>query len=275
MRKVTFLGAVVIAQILAVGCGLQRRSAEPLPLVCAHAHNDYKHTRPLYDALNRGFCNVEADIYLIDGELLVAHDREEVQPGRTLQTMYLRPLRELMRKNGGRVYRNGPEFTLLVDVKSKAEKTYAVLHKVLKRYEEMLTVVRAGKEEPGAVRVIISGNRAPEMMERKVIRYAGLDGRLEDLDSDKPAHLIPWISDNAARISKWKGVGPLPEADRKKISKIVKRAHQKGRKVRLWGTAELPAVWQALQQCGVDIIGADDIGALEQFLRENQGCRPQ
>ena len=69
MRKVTFLGAVVIAQILAVGCGSQRRSAEPLPLVCAHAHNDYKHTRPLYDALNRGFCNVEADIYLIDGEL--------------------------------------------------------------------------------------------------------------------------------------------------------------------------------------------------------------
>src|SRR4030095_12119754 len=44
------------------------------PLLRAHAHNDYEHTRPLLDALEQGFCSVEADIYLIDGELRVAHD---------------------------------------------------------------------------------------------------------------------------------------------------------------------------------------------------------
>ena len=43
------------------------------PLRHAHAHNDYAHRRPLWDALDRGFCSVEADIFLSRGELLVGH----------------------------------------------------------------------------------------------------------------------------------------------------------------------------------------------------------
>src|SRR5207237_4622701 len=41
-----------------------------VPLIHAHAHNDYEHTRPLLDALDHGFCSVEADIHLVDGKLL-------------------------------------------------------------------------------------------------------------------------------------------------------------------------------------------------------------
>ncbi|HEY3789313.1 MAG TPA: hypothetical protein VGL71_10685, partial [Urbifossiella sp.] len=36
----------------------------PSPLRHAHAHNDYEHKRPLLDALEQGFCSVEADIWL-------------------------------------------------------------------------------------------------------------------------------------------------------------------------------------------------------------------
>jgi hypothetical protein len=64
---------------VADGAGLER----------AHAHNDYEHERPLFDALDRGFKSVEADVWLVDGELLVAHDREDVKPGRTLESLYL------------------------------------------------------------------------------------------------------------------------------------------------------------------------------------------
>src|SRR5438128_1656766 len=35
-------------------------AAEPTPLLHAHAHNDYEHTHPLFDALEQGFCSVEA-----------------------------------------------------------------------------------------------------------------------------------------------------------------------------------------------------------------------
>ena len=65
------------------------------------------------DALEQGFCSVEADIHLVNGELLVAHDRDEVKAGRTLEKLYLEPLLERVRKNGGKVYPDGPEFTLL------------------------------------------------------------------------------------------------------------------------------------------------------------------
>ena len=93
-------------------------AAKATPLRRAHAHNDYEHKRPLFDALGHGFCSVEADVHLIDGKLLVAHDRKDAKPDRTLQALYLDPLRERVKANGGRVYPGGPTVFLLIDVKT-------------------------------------------------------------------------------------------------------------------------------------------------------------
>ena len=131
----------------------------PKPLAHAHAHNDYAHRRPLADALEHGFCSVEADIHLVDGQLLVAHDRRNVRPDRTLEGLYLDPLRRRVQRNRGKVYPGGPVFTLLIDIKSNGPQTYAVLSKVLARYSEMLTAVRDGAVRTKAVMVVISGNR--------------------------------------------------------------------------------------------------------------------
>src|SRR5690242_16456677 len=93
---------------------------ETRPLIRAHAHNDYEHPRPLFDALDQGFCSIEADIWLVDGQLLVAHDRKKVNPERTLQALYLSPLQKLIQQNGGGLYPGGPTCTLLIDIKSEA-----------------------------------------------------------------------------------------------------------------------------------------------------------
>ena len=69
----------------------------------AHAHNDYEHGYPLFDALSDGFCSVEADVYLVDGRLLVAHDIEDVRQDRSLEELYLEPLKGRIGKNGRRV----------------------------------------------------------------------------------------------------------------------------------------------------------------------------
>ena len=55
------------------------------PLPQAHAHNDYEHERPLLDALEQGFTSIEADVWLVDGELRVAHDSWEVADAPTLE----------------------------------------------------------------------------------------------------------------------------------------------------------------------------------------------
>src|SRR5436853_4533789 len=80
----------------------------------AHAHNDYEHARPLLDALDHGFCSVEADIHLVRGDLLVGHSLLNLRPERTLEKLYLRPLEKRVQVNHGRVYPGGPTLLLFI-----------------------------------------------------------------------------------------------------------------------------------------------------------------
>ncbi|HEY1600595.1 MAG TPA: phosphatidylinositol-specific phospholipase C/glycerophosphodiester phosphodiesterase family protein [Pirellulales bacterium] len=240
-----------------------------VPLANAHAHNDYEHKRPLLDALDQGFCSVEADIYLVDGALLVAHNRRDVKPERTLEALYLDPLLARVRENGGRVYRDGPPFTLLIDIKTDGAQAYEVLAKMLARYAEMLTVVRDGQVTPGAVTVVISGDRPADRIAADKIRYAGIDGRLSDLDSDLPANLMPLVSDNWMVHFRWRGKGEIPAAEKELLQTSVAKAHAKGRKVRFWAIPSNPAVWGELAAAGVDLINTDDLPGLAAYLREH------
>jgi len=240
--------------------------AEPQPL--AHAHNDYEHSRPLLDALSHGFCSVEADVYEVDGALLVAHDREKVEPARTLQKLYLEPLRERVEANRGAVYKNGPRFTLLIDFKSEGKRTYEVLQKVLVDYREMLVRDVDGQRKPGAVSIVISGNRPFKMIEEDQERLVGIDGRLSDLSSKRSAELMPLISDNWRNHFRWRGIGEFPEQERTKLRGIVRQAHAAGRRVRFWATPESEDVWRELAAAGVDHLNTDQLGKLEAFLKK-------
>ena len=243
--------------------------AEPAPLIHAHAHNDYLHQRPLLDALDHGFCSVEADVHLVDGQLLVAHDRSKVKPERTLQALYLDPLRKRVKRNDGRVYPRGPEFTLLVELKTDWQTSYPVLREILKPYAGMLTLFRPGATETNAIRVVITGHRSKEMLAGESIRCASLDGELTDLDSDAPADLIPWVCSIWAQSFKWRGRGPMPDADRLKLKAIVAKAHQQGRRVRFWGAPDQPGFWGEMLANNVDLINTDDLDGAERFLRKN------
>ena len=242
--------------------------AQPTPLPRAHAHNDYEHPRPLLDALDHGFGSIEADIHLVDGELLVAHDRDDVQPGRTLETLYLDPLRRRIRQNGGQVYPDGPPVILLIDIKSEAVATYAVLHQVLRRYADMLTIFSGETMDEGPVTAIISGNRPRATMTAQPIRYAAYDGRLEDLELYAPTTFIPLISDNWFTFARWLGQGEPPEKVVKRLQEAVDKAHAQSRKIRFWATSDNPAVWRVLYDAGVDLLNADDLDGLRDFLLE-------
>ncbi|MHC4705195.1 MAG: hypothetical protein ACYTFQ_31985, partial [Planctomycetota bacterium] len=94
MRNTKVIVLVCSFSLSLFSCRSQPTVAPVRPLPQAHAHNDYRHDRPLYDALAHGFTGVEADIFLVDGDLYVAHDRHEITPERTLRRLYLDPLRE-------------------------------------------------------------------------------------------------------------------------------------------------------------------------------------
>ncbi|MDO4263202.1 MAG: phosphatidylinositol-specific phospholipase C/glycerophosphodiester phosphodiesterase family protein [Deinococcus sp.] len=235
----------------------------------AHAHNDYEHERPLLDALAQGFTSVESDVFLRDGQLLVAHEASQLQPGRTLQSLYLEPLRQIAAQNGGRIYPAGQSLTLYVDVKDDGEATYQAVHRALAEYAPLLTRYENGHVIPGAVSVVISGNRVPATMQAQTLRYAGMDGRLSDLGSGAPPSLIPIISDNWTKVFGWTGEGEFPAAERQKLKDTVAQAHADGQRVRFWATPENPAVWQALIDAGVDQINTDDLSGLRTYLLEH------
>ncbi len=242
------------------------------PLAQAHAHNDYEHDRPLFDALEHGFTSVEADVWLVDGELLVAHDLEDAKPGVTLESLYLDPLQDLVRGQGHGVYPGWDgSLQLLIDIKSDGEATYAAIEQELAEHRDIMSRFSNGTTKTGPVTAVISGNRPLATMQAQEKRFSFYDGRSADLTSGKPAGLMPLVSDNWTKLFTWQGVGTMPQAERTKLHTYVAEAHANGYRVRFWATPDMPgaareAVWNELSDAGVDHINTDDLSALQQFL---------
>ncbi|MFE9776669.1 phosphatidylinositol-specific phospholipase C/glycerophosphodiester phosphodiesterase family protein [Streptomyces sp. NPDC005775] len=246
----------------------------PRPLPRAHAHNDYLHPRPLHDALDQGFTSVEADIFLVDGELLVAHEATDLDPARTLSALYLDPLLARVRANHGAVFPGDrAPVQLLIDIKTDGAAAYAELDGQLRRHRQMLTSWRHGRVRPGAVTAVISGDRAARApMEAQHTRYAFYDGRLDDLGTAATASFIPLISSSWTGTFGWLGAGPMPPAERDALRAITASAHRAGQRVRFWATPDVPgperdAVWAELLAAGVDHLNTDDLAGLARFLR--------
>jgi hypothetical protein len=259
----------------AVAFGRGGHDGSPAPLPRAHAHNDYEHERPLLDALSYGFTSVEADVWLVDGELMVAHDSWDIRPGRTLQALYLDPLLARVRANGGQVYRGHRlSLQLLIDIKNTGEATYLALSRVLRQYRSLFSSAAGDRVRTGPVTAVISGDRAARApMEAERVRYAFYDGRLDDLAGQTaPASFMPLISGNWTESFTWLGSGPMPAAERDQLRRLVATAHARGQRVRFWATPDAPgrerdAVWRELLAAGADHLNTDDLAGLAAFLR--------
>lgn len=256
----------LLVLLLCLPVAIAQTPADVSHLKRAHAHNDYEHQRPLLDALDNGFCSVEADIFLVDGALLVGHTRQDLKPERTLQKLYLDPLRERVKERKGRVHADEPTFHLLIDVKTEAKATYAALAKVLAGYEGMLTTTKDGKAKPGAVTIVISGNCDRDAIAAGNPRHAAIDGRPKDLDGKDSAALVPWVSASWSSLFKWNGTGPMPEMERKLLKEYVAKAHTQGRLVRLWAAPDNADSWAIQYEAGVDLINTDKLPELRAFL---------
>ncbi len=259
---VFILGTVLIM----VWAAYAEEAGKPTLLPQAHSHNDYYRERPLEDALALGFCSVEADIHLVDGTLLVAHDLDKVSAEKTLSALYLQPLYARFQQFGS-IYPEAAPFQLLIDIKSDGESTFAALQQELLAFESMLTHFTADSTTPGAVTVVVSGNRAVDAILGAKPRLSGIDGRLQDLDGAYTAHQMPLISDNWTKHFRWRGKGDLPEAEMERLRSIVTQTHEKGMRLRFWATPQRDDVWATLYAAGVDVLNADDLKALRDVLQ--------
>lgn len=233
----------------------------------AFSHNDYWRENPLEDALSFRFNCVEADLWLIDGELYVSHERPEPNPAITFENLYLKPLIARIQANGGKVYPGSDRpFYLMVDCKAQGEEMYKVLKKQMEPYKEYFCSVENGEYKEGAVLFFLSGDRPAKSLPKETSRFTFLDGQIKDLGKGIPASLAPVVSDNYADFFTWNGEGEMPEDQLNKMREIIGKVHEEGKLFRWWGAPDTEAFKRFFIQEGVDLVGADELGGLYNVL---------
>lgn len=230
-------------------------------LTNAHAHNDYKHTRPLFDALDQGYLSVEADIYLVDGELQVGHDRSELRKGRTLESLYLDPLAARVKRNHGTVYGQPGVMTLLVECKDKGETMQPAILAHLAKYRRMLSERTGETVRDGAIRIVLTGQRTEDCAAGDGPFFK--DGTVRNMHDD-PVR-TPWISDSYPGVLGTEA-SPLTAEGHAKLLALLAQTHAAGKKLRLWEAPDGPATWGELRDAGVDLINTDRLADLRAFL---------
>jgi hypothetical protein len=256
------MGGMIRSAVVAISL-LFITAIQAQPLIHGHAHNDYWHAWPLFEALNDGFVSVEADVHLLQGELRVGHSPEEAIADRTLKKLYLDPLKQRAAS------KEAPRLTLVIDIKSEPEATYAALLKLLANYHEILTSWHDNQVEPRAVTVILTGGFPRATIEAEKTRWVALDGGLEDLDRtpSSSSELMPRVQANWRDHFKWRGEGPMPESERAKLKALIAKAHAQHRQIRFWNLPDRLNVWRELRADGVDLINTDDLRGCSEFLR--------
>lgn len=243
--------------------------SQNLPLENGFAHNDYSHKRPLYDALDNGFTHLEADIYLRNGKLLVAHILPAIQSKGTLENLYFAPLKESINGKNKQAARPLSPITLMIDIKSGANKTYEALQVLLRKYRSIISGYENGNYVQRQINVVLTGNKPYKKLKEERNRLAFIDEDLTKTYRDTLSkNIYQTASCKYSKMLGWNGKGEMPVAERKKLCAFVAMAHKFGKKVRLWASPENEGVWKGLLSCGVDLINTDKLAELKVFLQE-------
>jgi hypothetical protein len=221
------------------------------PLSKAHAHNDYEHERPFFEAFQLGFGSIEADVYAVNGQLLVGHERNQLSLNRNLKDLYIDPIIRVLKAN-----KEGNFHQLLIDSKTSADSTLPLIIAALKPHAEII--------QKKGFRIVISGNRPKPSQYIASPAWITFDGRS---DERFPTNKVVLESESMLKFGFWGGQGPIPAALKEKLKNYVDQVHANGRKVRLWATPDSLLGYQALLDIGVDYIGTDKLSLLADYLK--------
>ncbi len=228
-----------------------------------HAHNDYEKPEPFLNAYKHRADFIEADVWLQNGRLVVAHDKPTAAAP-TLDSLYIRPIARLFAENDGKV---SPDrkytFGLMIDIKDSYEEVLPKLLELLKTHVTAFN--RSGNAL--AVQVIISGNRPRPDTFLDYPLLIQFDGRPSELYGEETLRRVALVSDSFRSYSRWNGTGELSEQDEDKLKRVIKRAHKDGKPIRFWAIPDTPDAWKRLKKIGVDIINTDHVAEATEALK--------
>ena len=273
-------------------------TAGVLPIPC-HSHNDYWRDVPLYSGLSAGCISTEADVWLEDGELYVGHDESSLTRNRTLASLYLDPLMDILTRqnpatefvpNGQEGFNGvfdtepGQVLTLLIDLKTDDKGTFEAVVNALEPLREKgyLTHFDGKRLVERPIRVIGTGNTqfSTVVSRRNPHKDIFMDAAIDDISEEstertsKPVrresgpaytsgnsyYASGSFTDNIGYMWGWS----LSQSQLHKLRAQIKGAHSLGLKARYWETPAWPvsrrnALWKILVEEGADILNVDDL----------------
>lgn len=225
----------------------------------AHSHNDYEQELPFWQAYYANFGSIEADVFLVNGKLWVAHTEKELSPDRTLESLYLDNISKQIKLNKGNIYSDpGKKLQLLIDVKQDYKATLSTLVTTLKKYPEITG-------NPG-VKIVITGDRPQPGDFKNYPDYLFFDGDLDKSYTSDELKRVGLFSADLQGLVKWNGKGIPRDEETENIKKAVAAAHAQQKPVRFYGAPDFPNAWLNFIDLGVDYINTDHIPDLKKFL---------
>jgi alkaline phosphatase len=214
------------------------------------AHNDYVGEQPFVASYQQRVGYIEADIFLRDGELFVAHNRVDITASRTLEALYLTPLANEIKQNKGLAYPEADKpLTLMIDLKTDGLSTLPVLVSKLEKYPGIISCKNLYITISGSVPGAVEWSNYPA--------YITFDGRPTTTYTADQLQRIRLISASFKDYSTWNGRGELSPADKNKLSKVLDQAHALGKPFRFWATPDSEEAWTKLMDLKIDVINTD------------------
>ncbi|CAD6443264.1 2f87a52a-8562-4fee-a251-edb819767634-CDS [Sclerotinia trifoliorum] len=279
-----------------------------IPINC-WSHNDEHQPISLYTALAAGCIAIEADCFtpsyyssshfpaslfsyfsspetpIPENDLLVGHETSELHPTRTLSSLYLNPLLEILiqqnkaagnpKKKVG-VWNENPYLPLhlTIDYKtvSSGHDGIHILYSLLEplRTAGFLTYYDNLNEKlvPGPLTIVGTGDADFELICAYERVYIFKDARFFNfLPSQNPynsLYVSANISTSIGRFSKSKG--PTKEQV-KSIRKECREVRERGLIPRYWGTPDDEEWWRVLVESGIEVLNCDDLERGGRWLR--------
>lgn len=231
--------------------------------VLIHSHNDYERRAPFYQAYAQQVASIEVDVFERNGQLLVAHEEEELSKARTLEELYINPIVRLFELNGGKPWADSNEtFSLLVELKTPVDPTLDILIEKLNKYPAVFNPA----VNPSAVRIIITNNRPDPKDFQRYPLFISFDGDRLDY-SKQELERIAMISFSLKDYADWNGKGLFKKEHQKAVDKLIADVHELGKPIRFWDTPDGVNAWNMLHNMGVDYICTDIPEACAGFFR--------
>lgn len=237
--------------------------------------------------------STEADVWLINGTLYVGHERQALTEERTLESLYINPILDTLRrqnpvtpfsseptKNG--VFDAASDQTLyfFIDLKTGGPETWPAVLAALEplRQAGYLSTFDGKTFASKPVTVVGTGNTPLWLVQSAVPRDAFYDAPLATLGSSSSN-----ITANDSPIASTDFEASFGEVRKQKFNDTqletlrsqLQVAHDKGIKARYWNQPAFPvgtrnAIWRTLWDEGVDFINTDDLAGAAAFW-QNQG----